>query len=297
MLPSQATMSENETRRLAQQAEQARQAKQAEQGMHTGASLETPQGQLASWEPLKPEPPKSAESTAPVPVQQASELPSTDPTAQASASPTARPVLSLDLGPSLSRSIAPPGTSNTISASPASAALYGPSSPLAAFTPGVDANGNPISPIPGMIVGPNGKLRPAILSRKTTHIHSPPMPQPIKNLPTLSGLPGFNVNMAQGQGADGQAQVLGQRTPAGLPRTPGWGGFGMSGTPTGSAPPRTPGGGFPWAMGMGMGDKKDKGKQAMSEEELRKMKRAMVCIQSCFLAGAYLEEGNMVEER
>jgi hypothetical protein len=27
------------------------------------------------------------------------------------------------------------------------------------------------------------------------------------------------------------------------------------------------------------------------------MKRAMVCIQSCFLAGAYLEEGNMVEER
>ena len=279
------------------------------QGMTTSgetgtAPVDTP-GLLNSWEPLKPDVQKpsstdgavaSADVSTTVGQRSISAAQNTSPTepndvqspAQAS-SQSPKPVLSLDLGPSLSRTLpdtASPARANAISTSPTSTSH----SPIAAFspayTPGVGAPGTPISPIPGMIVGPNGKLRPAIISRKTTHIHSPPMPQPIKNLPTLSGLPGFSMPPSA-IGAEGQ----GQRTPAGMPKTPGWGGFGFGmggGTPgagamagtngplTGSGAPRTPGGGFPWAMGLGGGEKKDKGKQAMSEEELRKMKRAMV---------------------
>lgn len=127
-----------------------------------------------------------------------------------------------------------------------------------------------VSPIPGMEYGPTGKLRPAMPNRRTTVLHSPPMPQPIRNLPTLQGWSGFN--QASMGGAGGVSTPGWGNREGGLPRTPGWGG----GTP--SAVPRTPlGGGFPFALPSVGTPTLEKGKsKGMSEEELKSMRRAMV---------------------
>ncbi len=104
------------------------------------------------------------------------------------------------------------------------------------------------------------------------------MPQPIKNLPTLTGWQGFN------KGAGGMvtpnlgalAKEGGPKTPGGMggmmsngPRTPGW----PTMTPGG---PKTPGlSGFPFST-TSVVQNNSRVKKAMSEDELRRAKRAMV---------------------
>jgi hypothetical protein len=104
---------------------------------------------------------------------------------------------------------------------------------------------------------------PKPVRQRTNLITSPPMPQPIKNLPTLQGWSGFPPQSPQ------------------TPRTPGWGSLAREGgpkTPGGMmSPARTPGlgsGGFPF-MAMPLPRQTSKG--PMSDGELRKAKRAMVC--------------------
>ena len=108
----------------------------------------------------------------------------------------------------------------------------------------------------------NGVVSPPKPVRQRTNlITSPPMPQPIKNLPTLSGWSGFPPS-----------------SPA-TPRTPGWGSLAREGgpkTPGGIMSPRTPGlgsGGFPF-MAQPLPRQTSRG--PMSDGELRKAKRAMV---------------------
>lgn len=122
------------------------------------------------------------------------------------------------------------------------------------------------------------RSRPDMPLRRPTLIQSPPMPQPIKNLPTLTGWQGFN------KGAGGMvtpnwgalAKEGGPKTPGGMggmmsngPRTPGW----PTMTPGG---PKTPGlSGFPFST-TSVVQNNSRVKKAMSEDELRRAKRAMV---------------------
>lgn len=221
---------------------------------------------LAEWEPLKPDTPKKTSNTAagqPVtaakPVLQViTEKPQTAESEPLLASTTA------SAGTSRRESEEPLVSSPTAASGPPSpgTVLHTPTKPPTSPT---NQNGSTplMSPIPGMIIGPNGKMRPAMPSRRTTLIQSPPMPQPIKNLPTLQGWSGFN--QGPGTTTPGWGNQM-PKTP-GLPRTPGWGGL----MPASPATPRTPGG-FPFAT-----QAKEKGKSVSSEEELRKMRRAMVC--------------------
>lgn len=111
--------------------------------------------------------------------------------------------------------------------------------------------------------------RPGLPVRKTTVIHSPPMPQPIRNLPTLTNL----------------ASLAGDTSSTTPTATPGWGELAKEGGP------KTPGGGImrsPISMmngartpGLGsftlnLPPGKAK-KTPMTEQELRKARRAMVC--------------------
>lgn len=112
----------------------------------------------------------------------------------------------------------------------------------------------PLSPFP------NGPPKP--VRQRTNLITSPPMPQPIKNLPTLQGWSGSPLTSPL------------------TPRTPGWGSLAREGgpkTPGGMmSPAKTPGlgsGGFPF-MAMPLPRQTSKG--PMSDGELRKAKRAMV---------------------
>lgn len=126
----------------------------------------------------------------------------------------------------------------------------------------------------------NGKPRPDVPLRRTTLIQSPPMPQPIKNLPSMVGWPAFMKDGVPGTPAWNQS--AGTSTP----RTPGWSGGAVPKTPGwahltsphGGRTPVTPGGsGFPFALPpTTVGQNKGKGKAQMSEEELRKARRAMV---------------------
>jgi hypothetical protein len=230
---------------------------------------------LAAWEPLKPDAPKKIES---VPQSTTPEI--AKPAMNAAQKPTlqlqtggfvtatrndTQPLLSSEAS-SRRESEEPLVDTPLATSRPASPPI---STPITALASGPTSPTTNMAPIPGMIVGPNGKMRPAMPSRRTTLIQSPPMPQPIKNLPTMQGWPGFNqmqsgaITPAWGKDAP--------KTP-GMPRTPGWSAYGASGPST----PRTPGGGgFPFGMGMGSATK-EKGKTASSEEELRKMRRAMV---------------------
>lgn len=125
--------------------------------------------------------------------------------------------------------------------------------------------------------------RPDMPKRRTTLIQSPPMPQPIKNLPTLTGWSGFNkeVGGAATPSWGALAKEDGPKTPGGLggnmpngQRTPGWGAMMSPGTP------RTPGGaGFPFSTAA-IVTNKSKEKSAMTEDELRRARRAMVSLKS-----------------
>lgn len=127
-------------------------------------------------------------------------------------------------------------------------------------------------PLSGIAAKGSPAIRPGGPSRRTTLITSPPMPQPIKNLPTMAGWPGFNLAQASGSSTPGWGALAregGPKTPGGMfgqmPRTPG--AFGQT--------PRTPGAGatgFPFATQL----PKQKAQGPMTEEELRKMRRAMV---------------------
>lgn len=233
---------------------------------------------LAEWEPLKPDTPKKSSDTAAGPPVTASTTslerspkPALQVVTERSQAAESEPLLASNAastGTSRRESEEPLVSSPTEASRPPSPGTVPPtpSKPSASATPTTQTGSTPLmSPIPGMIVGPNGKMRPAMPSRRTTLIQSPPMPQPIKNLPTLQGWSGFN--QASGAMTPGWGNQGMPKTP-GLPRTPGWGGM-IPGSP---ATPRTPGG-FPFAMPGG----KEKGKSVSSEEELRKMRRAMVC--------------------
>lgn len=140
--------------------------------------------------------------------------------------------------------------------------------PSAAATPAT-----PSSPI-SSTSSPLHMTRPSLSVRKTTVIYSPPMPQPIKNLPTLTNLAGL-------------AGDTSSTTPT---ATPGWGELAREGGP------KTPGGGImrtPMSMmngartpGLGsftlsLPPAKAK-KTPMTEQELRKARRAMVCYSDLF---------------
>lgn len=121
-----------------------------------------------------------------------------------------------------------------------------------------------------------GDSRPMPL-RRTTLIQSPPMPQPIKNLPTMTGWSGFNQQAggAATPGWGALAREGGPKTPGGFgsmangPRTPGWAAMSPGG-------PKTPGlSGFPFSTAS-LVTNNSKEKKSMSEEELRRARRAMV---------------------
>jgi len=115
------------------------------------------------------------------------------------------------------------------------------------------------------------KARPVAPIRRITLLQSPPMPQPIQNLPSMVGWPSFMRDGAPG------TPGWGQLAREGGPKTPGWSG---TRTPGFMSPrvPGTPGGsGFPFSLPPTIvGQNKGKGKEGMSEEELRKARRAMV---------------------
>ncbi|KIR58695.1 hypothetical protein I314_05534 [Cryptococcus bacillisporus CA1873] len=132
--------------------------------------------------------------------------------------------------------------------------------PSAAATPATPSS--PISPTSSPLL-----TRPSLSVRKTTVIYSPPMPQPIRNLPTLTNL----------------ANLGGDTASATPTATPGWGELAREGGP------KTPGGGImrtPMSMtngartpGLGsftlsLPPAKAK-KTPMTEQELRKARRAM----------------------
>ncbi|KIR96830.1 hypothetical protein L804_05928 [Cryptococcus deuterogattii 2001/935-1] len=133
--------------------------------------------------------------------------------------------------------------------------------PSAAVTPAT-----PSSPI-SSTSSPLHMTRPSLSVRKTTVIYSPPMPQPIKNLPTLTNL----------------ASLVGDTSSTTPIATPGWGELAREGGP------KTPGGGImrtPMSMTNGartpvlgsftlsLPPAKAK-KTPMTEQELRKARRAM----------------------
>ncbi|WWD01401.1 hypothetical protein V866_008345 [Kwoniella sp. B9012] len=115
----------------------------------------------------------------------------------------------------------------------------------------------PSSPINSTTQRPNPPVR------KSTLIQSPPMPQPIKNLPTLQGWPGSP------QPSGNTTPGWGSLAKEGGPKTPGF-----LGTPSGQ---RTPGlSGFPFSLppvGTPLG--KGKERSTLTEQEVRKAKRAM----------------------
>ncbi|WVW83098.1 hypothetical protein I302_105116 [Kwoniella bestiolae CBS 10118] len=131
--------------------------------------------------------------------------------------------------------------------------------PLNDISPKASAMSVPSSPINSM------KQRPNPPVRKSTLIQSPPMPQPIKNLPTLQGWPGSPVREVSGSTTPGWGALARE----GGPKTPG-----VLGTPSGQ---RTPGlTGFPFSLppvGTPLG--KNKERSTLTEQEVRKAKRAM----------------------
>ena len=131
----------------------------------------------------------------------------------------------------------------------------------------------PSIPAPLPTPPPIEAKRPEIPSRRTTLIQSPPMPQPIQNLPTMVGWPAFMKDGIPG------TPGWGQLAREGGPKTPGFSG---ARTP-GYMSPRVPGtpvtGGFPFSLPpTPVGQNKGKGREVLSDEELRKARRAMVSI-------------------
>ncbi|WWC69470.1 uncharacterized protein I206_103410 [Kwoniella pini CBS 10737] len=109
------------------------------------------------------------------------------------------------------------------------------------------------------------KQRPMPPSRKSTLIQSPPMPQPIKNLPTLQGWSGYPKE-SSGSVTPGWGSLARE----GGPKTPG----GLLGTPSGQ---RTPGlSGFPFSLPpVQTPSGKGKERGILTEQEVRKAKRHM----------------------
>jgi len=120
------------------------------------------------------------------------------------------------------------------------------------------------------------KTRPNVPIRRTTLIQSPPMPQPIQNLPSMVGWPAFMKDGIPG------TPGWGQLAREGGPKTPGWSGTRTPGfmSPRTSGAPGTPGAsGFPFSLPpTTVGQNKGKGREMMSEEDLRKARRAMVSV-------------------
>jgi hypothetical protein len=208
---------------------------------------------LSNWQPIQPDRPK------PAIVSPESGL-LTPPTSTESRADLQVPKSSMESNrPSLSLE------TDVHKTSPLAQAPQSASSPVTTPSNGHTTSSTPISP---SLTTPtmsriNGEARPPKPVRQRTNlITSPPMPQPIKNLPTLAGWSGFPP------------------TSPSTPRTPGWGSLAREGgpkTPGGMmSPVRTPGGsgGFPF-MAMPLPRQTSRG--PMSDGELRKAKRAMVC--------------------
>ncbi|WVF72120.1 hypothetical protein IAT40_006932 [Kwoniella sp. CBS 6097] len=139
--------------------------------------------------------------------------------------------------------------------------MAGPSRvPLNDSLPTPSSISQPSSPLNSMKPRPNPPMR------KSTLIQSPPMPQPIKNLPTLQGWPGFATSPGGGSTTPGWGALAKE----GGPKTPG----GLMGTPSGQ---RTPGlSGFPFSLPpVSTPSGKGKEKGILTAEELRKAKRHM----------------------
>ncbi|WRT67119.1 uncharacterized protein IL334_004085 [Kwoniella shivajii] len=242
---------------------------------------------LANWPAMKPTvkpitPPTSAETIPKTPPRQQAPLP-TPPLSSPSprsgglhppdfASGRRRPSLSIDIS-----DVAAPGSTAALAAAqeeqskPAAQPATNARPSSMARVSHVSLNDNVFttssSSVPASPMN-SSRPRPNPPSRKSTLIQSPPMPQPIKNLPTLQGWPGF------------------PQASAGIstPKTPGWGSLareggpktpGFLGTPSGQ---RTPGGinGFPFSLPPVMTPSgKGKERSVLTEQELRKAKRAM----------------------
>lgn len=210
--------------------------------------LDAPPRTLDDIQPIQPDRPKvtakiSPDSGLPTPPT-SSDSRDTIPTAE-------RPSLSLETD--LAK---PAPATETSAASSEATPLAAPFSP----TPTSPTLATPASPTSA---DPSRPAKP--VRQRTNLITSPPMPQPIKNLPTLAGWSGIS----------NQPFAASPTTP----RTPGWGALAREGgpkTPGGMMSPRTPGangGGFPFIR-QPLPRQTSKG--PMSDGELRKAKRAMV---------------------
>ena len=219
-----------------------------------GECLDTPSPEeLSAWPAMKSAPkPITPPETVPTPPPSATSQGRSHPASPGSGR---RPSLSLNLDPS-----------GSLTAEPAR--RDAPAVPLnnsSASTPSTAAHGS-VRPRPDMPV------------RRITLIQSPPMPQPIKNLPTLAGWQGLNKE------SGGQATPSwGVLAKEGGPRTPGgFGGMQSNGARTPGLGWVSPGGprtpnvmGFPFST-TSVVQNRSKEKSTMSEEELRRAKRAMV---------------------
>jgi len=206
---------------------------------------------LSEWQPIQPDRPKalniSPESGLPTPPTSTE---SREEIQLRQSVESGRPVLSLETAPKSSPlAHYPIPTSEPMSMSRSESSNTQTPKPL--------SPSNPTNNLTG-ITSPPKPVR-----QRTNLITSPPMPQPIKNLPTLQGWSSFSPSSPQ------------------TPRTPGWGSLAREGgpkTPGGMmSPARTPGlgsGGFPF-MAKSLPRQTSQG--PMSDGELRKAKRAMVC--------------------
>lgn len=199
--------------------------------------------------PIQPDRPKPKPDTVKISPDSGLPTPPTSTDSNDTVPTVSRPSLSLDLY--LDRPLVPTDHPIMSSTSTEATPTAGPQSPT------------PISPTLATPSTPNSSTAdptrpPRPVRQRTNLLTSPPMPQPIKNLPTLTGWSGFNSPTS--------------------PRTPGWGSLAREGgprTPGGFLSPRTPGGGnsFPFNP-IPLPRQTSKG--PLSEGEVRKAKRAMV---------------------
>lgn len=219
-----------------------------------------PEDTLPSWPTMQPQ----RKGPTPPPLSSVSGLPTPPPSSDAvsrspTASPSDKPSLTLQTQMAGLQQVPEPQT-------PSSAVGLMSESPRASMSSDVSAISAVSADVPTTPTSPlqkTGRPRPDMPIRRTTLIQSPPMPQPIKNLPTLAGWSGFN-----NQG----------------PSTPGWGSLAREGGPKTPglragmlSPLRTPGTpGFPFSTAtIAHGTNKGQDKPRLTEVEIRKAKRAM----------------------
>ncbi|ODO03434.1 hypothetical protein L198_02281 [Cryptococcus wingfieldii CBS 7118] len=246
---------------------------------------------LEGWRPLEPEKKESAPQAESAPSIGQNEVPPYAPSSELVTPPSSEPQLSGST-PAPLKSLAStgepqgsrPSTASTQKTATSLATIHADGQyqfvPSATSSPRISTQNIYPSPAatPSAPSSPSStfRARPGPPPRKIT-IHSPPMPQPIKNLPTLTNL----SSVANGSAAPEMTVP----TPV---QTPGWGELAKEGGPkTPGSGLRSPGWTGAWNMpktpGLGAfslnlpppGKDKRSERQELSEQELRKARRAM----------------------